>query len=270
MKALIDGDILRYEIGYGAETGWKTVTEGVDEGPPPFDYVINLFHEKVNNITALAGADSHEIYITQSPSFRYEIAKTKPYKGNRHGNKPYHFDNLSAYINSLDNCIVSTAGLEADDEIGTYQTKSIFHGSLGDGSNDTIICSRDKDLRQVPGWHYTWELGNQPSYGPLYITELGELTLIDEKVVGNGYLFFCYQMIVGDSSDNIPGLPKKGPVYAMNMLAHCNSKEEADNILINCYKDVMGDQWEEYMIEQGNLLWIIRDGEMRKWIPPRT
>jgi len=37
MKALIDGDVLVYEIGFGAETGWA------GEDLPSWDYVAKLF-----------------------------------------------------------------------------------------------------------------------------------------------------------------------------------------------------------------------------------
>src|SRR5574341_246509 len=99
MKALIDGDILRYEIGYAAETGWKAIT-GREE-IPPFDYVEDLLSQRIASILAVTTADEYELYITEGKTFRYDIAKTRVYKGQRPDKKPWHFNNLTAYISGL-------------------------------------------------------------------------------------------------------------------------------------------------------------------------
>jgi hypothetical protein len=78
----------------------------------------------------------------------------------------------------------------------------------------TIICSRDKDVRQCPGWHYSWECGKQPSIGPIMVDELGHLVdknagkfnpltgkKLPLKVFGTGHKFFYYQMLTGDTVD---------------------------------------------------------------------
>ena len=38
MKALVDGDVLRYEVGYAAEVGWRETTK-IEDGIPPWNYV---------------------------------------------------------------------------------------------------------------------------------------------------------------------------------------------------------------------------------------
>ena len=44
MQPLLDADVLLYEIGFAAETGWK------GESNPPFDYVSELLDNRIGNI----------------------------------------------------------------------------------------------------------------------------------------------------------------------------------------------------------------------------
>jgi 5'-3' exonuclease len=266
MRALIDGDILRYEIGFAAETGWRAITED-PEAIPPFDYVEDMLLNRVQNIIHLTNADQRTIYLTSGPTFREQIAVTKPYKGTRKDAKPWHFNNLTVYIRDVMNAVVVTH-LEADDAM------SIEHIS----DRDTIICSRDKDLRQVPGWFYSWELGSQPSFGPEEISEVGSLSLLTHttpsgnqstKLTGTGFAFFCAQVLMGDPVDNIPGLPKCGPVGAYEALRECTSKDEYMDVVTALYSDHYKGDHEEHLLEQGRLCWMTRrrhpDGSPVLW-----
>ena len=268
MTPLIDGDILRYEIGYAAEAGWRMTMEEVGgdvEAPPPWDYVANMLHMRVDNICAMVNATALPvIYLTEGRTFRDKIATSKPYKGTRVAKKPWHHKNLTAYIRS-EYDVVQVDGLEADDMMAV------------DSNSSTIICSRDKDLRQVPGWFYSWELGRQPSYGPLEITREGTLELSDDgkKLSGSGLAFFYAQCLMGDPTDNIPGLPKCGPVGAWKWLV--GDAEEYDifkvghplDAVCQAYEDHYGEGFEDRLLEQGRLLWMTRrlndDGSPVLW-----
>lgn len=255
MKPLIDGDILRYEIGFACEAGWKEVSDD-PEALPPWDYVENTLHMRIDNICAMVAAtEKPTIYLTEGRTFRDAIATVKPYKGTRASNKPWHYNNLSVYLRSeYDVKVVDN--IEADDAM------SIDHIA----NQDTIICSRDKDLRQVPGWHYSWELGRQPSFGPIDIPQEGWLDFDEEKkkLTGCGEAFFFAQCLMGDAVDNIPGLPKCGPVKAWNILT--NGKGVYDpygfalpgDLMCGAYQDHYGDEWKERLLEQGRLLWMTR------------
>lgn len=258
MKALIDGDIIRYEIGFAAETGWRSI-EGEDESLPPFDYVEALLHQRIDNIVALTGADEYKLFLTEGRTFRYDVAKTRAYKGQRKDNKPFHFDNLTTYIT---HCMPSevVTKIEADDAIAIEHVRS---------NHQTIVCSRDKDLRQLPGWMYSWELGKQPSFGPEHISETGYLGLQNGKLTGTGFAFFCSQLLTGDIADNIPGLPGVGPVAAYNILANCISERCLMDAVHENYFKKIGDDYGDYLLEQGRLLWLVRklnhDGTPVMW-----
>jgi hypothetical protein len=258
MQALIDGDILRYEIGYAAEIGWKSIT-GREEAPP-WDYVEEMLLKRIASIQAITGASEYKLYITEGRTFRFDVATTKPYKGTRVDKKPWHFRNLTAYMKHVLNCEVVT-GIEADDAMGIEHSKG----------NETIICSRDKDLKQVPGWFYSWEIGKQPSFGPKLIEPIGELALSKDRktLKGTGYAFFCAQLLMGDRVDNIPGADRVGPVASFDALGSANTADGLLNAVIRKYKEVYGGEWKDKLTEQGRLIWILRklneDGSVPLW-----
>lgn len=82
--------------------------------------------------------------------------------------------------------------LEADDIVGILAT----HPSLVEGRK--VICSIDKDLRQVPGWLFNW----QKDEGPKRIAE------------EDGDYWHLYMTLVGDTTDGFAGCPGIGPKKA--------------------------------------------------------
>lgn len=276
MHPLIDGDILVYEVGFAAETAWKGENKGVDidVNPPPFDRCADLLDSRISNTCAIVGATvPPTLFLTGKENFRYDIAKRVPYKGGR-GKKPFHYKNLIAYIKGKYEFRL-TEGLEADDLMSIEQTltESILQGNpLYSGPRvRTIICTRDKDLRQVPGMHYGWELANQPQFGPEEVSELGNVSLSAnrKKIRGTGVLFFYSQTLTGDTVDSIPGLPGCGPVKAYEILEHAKTEEEAFRSVLTAYKVSYPETAESELLEQGRLLYMTRqlneDGSPQLW-----
>jgi hypothetical protein len=252
MKPLIDSDILCYEIGFAAEAGWKS------PGFPTFDYVAELLELKIANICAIVEAtEPPTFYLTGKTNFRTEIAKRHPYK-NRPSLKPFHYHNIKAYLNCKYDTITSE-GMEADDLMAIrqcqHQGNPLYRGT------ETIICSRDKDLRQVPGWTYSWELGNQPQFGPVYIDTFGTLQLSSDrkKLSGTGLKFFYAQCITGDRVDTVPGIDDMGAVSAYEILKEAKTEQEAYGATLAAYRKVYGDDAEKELLEQGRLLWMTRE-----------
>jgi len=105
-------------------------------------------------------------------------------------------------------------GLEADDLIATAV------GKISTGSTETLIVSSDKDLSQLVS-STTRQLLPPPTANP----KLG-WRLLDEKGVREKFGvppsgILDYLSIIGDQSDNIPGLPGVGPKTALKwMEAH--------------------------------------------------
>lgn len=292
MQPLIDADILLYEIGFSSE---KRVTVGKAGSretetfvePQSWEFAQTLLDNRIKLICDEAGATSEPLlfltntrYINKllnksrkyqdekivefQPNFREKVATTKEYKGNRKSEKPFHYKNLINYILATYPYFIAENGLEADDAMCIHQTSSFL---------PTIICSRDKDVKQCKGWHYSWECGKQPSFGPFFVEELGFLKKKDNgKIWGVGQKFFYYQLLTGDSTDNIIGVMGKGPDFAYKLLKDAETEWDCYQLVAEVYVKQFDDEWEVKLREMADLLYMIRElneeGEAIKWKKP--
>lgn len=144
--------------------------------------------KSIENILKATNANDYQIYLTPTDgsNFRYEVSPD--YKANRKAEKPPHFLVLREYMLEVHKAEVAF-GMEADDLLGINQTK------------DTIICTIDKDLRQIPGKHYDFVRDS------LYTVTPRE-----------GLLWFYTQMLIGDGADNIAGIRGIGIKKSANIL----------------------------------------------------
>ena len=198
------------------------------------DQLIAHIFDKTIDMTFPSEEDFH-VYLTGSNNFRYEVAKTAPYKGNRKGSKPLHLPSVREHILGKYPTTVAE-GQEADDLMAIEATK------LGP---ETILASIDKDFKQVPCKHYNF----------LHDTW-------DEVDIWTGLKFFYEQILTGDSVDNIIGLYRVGPKKAKGMLESCKTEQDLWNACVKAYD---GDV--ERVIENARLLWLRRhEGQM--WEPP--
>ena len=281
MLCYLDADILVYEI---ASSGQFINDEGVLV-IRDFDFVAELLDQKIKEICGECWSDEPPLLfltndttlnktwnrqrkleglepVVYKPNFRIDVAKAKPYKGTRKSEKPFHRDNIRAYMLANYECVVAN-GMEADDMLSIYQTEA--------KSFTTIICSRDKDLRMVEGMHFGWPCGKQPQYGPKLVDNIGELhyDAAKNKLKGEGSKFFYSQLITGDSVDNIPGLPGGGPKLAYQLLESKYSEASMFTAVASRYRDKFGDDWEGRLMEQAYLLWMVveldSDGEPVMW-----
>lgn len=257
LQPLIDGDILTYQAAFGGQDRESGEVHS-------FEYVAELVNKSIADIClAVESTEPPIIFLSGTRNFRNDIARAKPYKGNRKQEKPFHYYNVRAYLCSLPNTVL-TDGIEADDAMAIAQTDNLngrfFYNDDPATYPFTVICTRDKDLRMVPGWHYGWEHHLQPEFHLQYVDDMGwlEFNEAKTKITGTGYLFFCSQLITGDTTDNVPGLPKKGDKAAWDLLKEVVTKEEADDVVKKAYQETIGDDWRDYLLEQGRLLWMVR------------
>lgn len=262
LRALIDSDIFRYEQGSITMNHPLKVTD--DEGyivkiPASKRKIESLVKAKIEEIIKATGADSYICVLSGKGNFRNEIAKQQEYKGNRDPNlmRPHHYDTVGDFIINNFNSIV-VDGIEADDWLGIEQRKD---------PTSTVICSRDKDLGTVEGWHYRWACGDLQPERPNHYISYYEATK-----------FFMYQMLIGDTTDNIPGCgvrrlvnwgknddgtPRQvmrrkgiGKGEASKLLDPCTSVQEMYDVVETCYKLTFGEGFESIMLENARLLFI--------------
>ena len=223
MIALIDSDILCYRVG--------AVTEEENENTAIETMAVYLEDMLMFD---LLDCEEHELFLTGKQNFRFDVAVTAPYKGNRKDKaKPKHLPLLREYLQVSWDASVSD-WQEADDDIAIRATE------LGE---DCIIASIDKDFLQVPGWHYN------------FVKKVKKHVTPEE-----GLRFFYKQILMGDSADNIKGMHRVGEVTATKMLADFTTEMQ----LYKCCVEAMG---EERVLENARLLWLRRIPN-QMWEPP--
>ena len=214
MIALIDGDIVAYRVAC-------TLQEDDAE-----DFAYARTEDLVDQIITNSEADSFRIFLTGKDNFRYSIYPE--YKAHRPKKKPHWLQPIREYLVANFNAEVIN-GQEADDALGINQT------------GDTIICSIDKDLLQIPGRHYN------------FVKD--EFVEVDDF---QGIHHFYMQCLMGDRSDNIKGIPKVGPKNAEKILADKMTELE----MFNAVRDAYGN--DEEFIMNARVLWIRRN-ENEDW-----
>lgn len=148
-----------------------------------------ILKQKLDGIKTACESRNATVILSGDGNFRDDYAKTKPYKGNRDQEKPQHY--LFVRRTLLEWGAEMMAGIEADDALSI---NLIIDPTA-------ILCTIDKDLNSVPGRHYNWDKG------------------LKYNVDANSALwFFCYQMLMGDSTDNVPGVPGLGEKKAHALL----------------------------------------------------
>ncbi|WP_455211341.1 DNA polymerase I [Kaarinaea lacus] len=161
------------------------------------------------------------IFDAKGKTFRDDIYPE--YKANR----PPMPDELSAQIEPLHNIIramgiplLMVEGVEADDVIGTLAAQAAQQGM------ETLISTGDKDMAQLVNEHVTL-------VNTMTDTVMDPAGVV-EKFGINPDQIIDYLALVGDSVDNIPGVPKVGPKTAVKWLAEygtmANIMQHADEI----------------------------------------
>jgi len=143
----------------------------------------------------------------------------KEYKANR----PPMPDELRSQVNYVHQIIeaqgiplVIESGVEADDVIGTLAKRAEEQGL------DVLISTGDKDMAQLVTDKVTIiDTMSDSTYDPEGVEEKFGVT--PDQIID-------YLALMGDSSDNIPGVPKCGPKTAVKWLVEY---KDIDNLLVN-------------------------------------
>ena len=163
------------------------------------------------------------IFDAKGKTFRHEMYKE--YKANRPPmpeDLVKQIEPINSIIKALGIKLVSVEGVEADDVIGTLANEASKLGL------DTVISTGDKDMTQLVNEHIR-----------IVNTMSGEL--LDEDGVEKKFgvkpeLIIDYLALVGDTSDNVPGVEKVGPKTAVKWLVDYGNLEG----IINNSKKISG------------------------------
>lgn len=227
-KVLIDGDIVAYRAAFSAkDLGPRDAEDKVDE----------LLQFILSQTLVFPTKKDYQVYLTGKGNFRFDIAKSFEYKGNRKGtDKPVWLSHVRDYMVEEWGAIVSD-GEEADDLIAIEATK------IG---SDAIVASIDKDMLQIPCNHF--------NFSKNVFTTVSEF---------DGLKFFYSQILTGDRADNIIGLYRVGAVKAAKLLEDCDTEDTLWEAVLKAYD---GDY--DRVVENARLLWLRRQ-ENEIWRPPK-
>lgn len=226
MLALVDGDIVRYRTGFASND--------VDER-----IALWRANETMQIILEAVKATDYRLYLSDTKDNNYRYKLSPSYKSSREKQaKPVHHEAIKQYLMEEWGAMI-TDGQEADDALGIDQTFYYENGGHYDyGYGDSVICSIDKDLLQVPGHHYNW--------------------VKDERKEQNwieGLRCFYEQCLSGDRTDDVRGLQGIGAVKSKRALEQCKTEQEMFNVVRGMWND------DEGLLLAGRLLWVRRKPE---------
>lgn len=222
MIALIDADSIVYIIAWNYREGGTR-----EEVERSCDIFLKDMLTVLGTTKYIGAFSVKSDYVFRTETYRYAR-----YKGKR----PEKSENVQNWEEVIKGHFMQKYGfitlpkLEADDIIAgtahfTKQAKIPY-----------VICSPDKDLRQIPGHHFDYRVpqGETPS------------TYIDEVSEVEAHWNFWTQMLTGDEGDNIAGIPGLGPMKAKKIIDPL--KEEGDlittaNTVLGCYNKYFGEYY---------------------------
>lgn len=229
MKVLIDGDLVAYRCSAASENEVE-------------DIAIARTDSLIRRLLEETKADTYKGWLGGGDNFRKVIDPN--YKANRTAPKPIWLQSCREYLITNWNFSV-TDGIEVDDELGIHQVKD-FHDP-NDPREDTTIVSIDKDLLQIPGKHYRWELtGAVKGKSWIKPAEWHNVSYFQ------GLLSFYTSSLIGDVSDNIKGVDGIGAKKAQQALERYSTEKE---LFDKCRAMYNNDA--RYLCNL-SLLWILR------------
>lgn len=201
--ALLDADYIKYVVPYSKWKHHRATGEWLNIEKFIKDWISGWLTYISDPIVFCFSGKSSE-------TFRAFISFEKEYKGNRKNvEDPYDYpgkiDDMYQCVDYIQKKFVSLIfkDLEADDIVAALQDRE-----------HTYIVSKDKDLKQIPGFHYDFEKNN--------IYEID-----NERAIYN----LAYQLMAGDSTDNIKGMPGMGEKRTMAFLEPLKPKQYINSVL---------------------------------------
>ncbi len=210
---LIDGHSLLFRAFYGIPT--LTNSEGLHTNAVYgfLNIMFKILEEERADHLAVA-------FDLAEPTFRHKMFTA--YKGTRSA-APEEFHEqvplMKEILHAMGIPVMTLAGYEADDILGTLAKKNAAAGV------EVSIVSGDRDLLQLADEHIKIRIPRTSRGG----TEIHDYYPADvkEKYLVSPTEFIDVKALMGDQSDNIPGVPSIGEKTATAIIAQYGSIENA-------------------------------------------
>lgn len=185
--------------------------------------------EYIAKILIESNATHYRLFVEPFNNTTHRKLFISNYKANRSNKeKPINYKEIKEYLLEAYNP-VSILGLESDDLLITwyYKIKEEYPFS------DVMIAGMDKDLK-------TFDI----KMFDTYYRRFGEIHNVSKDEADYN---FYYQMIVGDSTDNIKGMKGKGSKYAESVL-----KQSKNRFITVCreYKKMYKSKWQKKFLSE--------------------
>ncbi len=251
---LVDGSSYLYRAFFaGGDSMSTTLPDGTVQKTGAIRIMINMMQSLRKEVPADYVAC---VFDAKGPTFRDTIYPE--YKANR---SPMPDDlrtqiaPIHEVVRHLGWTVLDVPGVEADDVIGTLAVAAANQGI------EVIISSGDKDLAQLVNEHIT-----------IIDTMNGkrrDLAGVQEEFGVPASLMLDYQTLVGDTVDNVPGVPKVGPKTAVKWLQEFGSLQGVVDNAANI-KGVVGENLRGalgWLPTGRSLLTIKTDCDLKDWLP---
>jgi 5'-3' exonuclease len=249
--AIIDGDVLcyqackpRWEKKARIEDGVSFITLDDDGKRLPLEwtkeedrrYLEESWENLQKDLVKLLDkvyCDEYLMAVKGGENFRNLLYPE--YKLNRHAdpNKQNHFVPVLRKLAVAQELAVEATGREADDLMRMWAEEARESG------DDYIVCSIDKDLKCIPGRHY--------------LMHKDSLIEVSEEAALRHYY---EQLLKGDPTDNIPGVPRVGEVKARKILEPFNTEDEFQVAVVDKYIEAYQDDWLQYLLSNGKMIYL--------------
>lgn len=194
MRCIVDSDSISFLLG------WSFKSQNLDQSPESFVKAIETTDQFIKDILIGSKATEYMGFLGGvHPTFRH--LSNHDYKANRGLTKPDWYNTWAGLVNlRLKNYwgFNYVEGIEAEDAVSMI---AHYHNY-----KDTVIAHIDKDLMQIPGLHYN------------YSTQASNIVSSVEAARS-----LYKQVLMGDTTDNLPGIPGIGKAKSMKILANGNN-----------------------------------------------
>ena len=203
------------------------------------------FKDIINNLKEVCYADEVRVAIAGNHNFRKDIFPE--YKANRHADatKRNPFVPIIRKMAASEKIAVEAEGMEADDLLRIWAQECM------DANESFIVASIDKDLKMIPGTHYL--IHKQEFF---------------EASEDYAMRFYYEQLLHGDPTDNIQGIPGIGPIKAKSILENCTEESDFQAMVMQTYYSHVH-QWRYALQLTGQLIYLKKHKDdwfdMRKW-----
>jgi hypothetical protein len=199
----------------------------------PIQNTLAILKKQIGRINESFIADEYLVCLSGKTNFRDRLLLPSKYKGSRIGlERPINLLEAKKYLWKNHPSLIAD-DREADDDL-------IIKGyEYLDKGYTVILASQDKDAYGYSGLHL-YDFTKEDSKLEL-VPDLGSLWDTGKKITGNGFLWFCFQWVVGDPADDYNPSEiakiKYGEMSGFKMLKDCTTHKEALEKVLGQYRE---------------------------------